>query len=706
MPSPSMSLVTVHALSTNWLISPNVQLPIPNSVEPGYTARLDKTLKFRVKTPRQCHIGQPFSLTDTVTVGGYIHGIERALPKFHCGQSVVLQYPLQMSNLRYLRCLNPGEQTPITWMVENISTKSLGIQSPSRRQISFFLSEDLDHNQENPQSDKSQRDNTTEIQLYSLEGQENTSLQDIVRISEAASTYTTKELTLSLCLTPPNGGTPVAIQKYIIPIQISSPFRYNPKAEVLLVTNFCTTAKEVDEWRQCCNNLGILMDIWNISHNGHFELLGPPISGKTKLFELYKGKAIVVLGNEFPYFAGHRMGTDLIDHNDFANAAHEGTNIFVAGTDLKDPGLQSLMRFLRSTSYPNSKTFSKAKHLLQAVSTDYAKPDFRDTKFIWTTFRNNSERCSKKARRIATELRRRLPNIRFMVSWAASDDTSQGPSGEITVLPCVNYDRSKFIVTNSVLNKSTESKMFGILLSLPFSRRLEMLWDRWSDANQFNSQITHPISQSICYDIIIQLTRLVDPNPPWPDRFSQEDLFNQLPRLSAFFAFNPGQKFCDETVVRVTEFLADLCFWVNCCPSCLPTALSFGSRRKRLRSELDKRISRFILDHYGSKSVKQQFDDLVRELNRETRKLHLTATQRKEEALQFLFDNFGISNAITIGSGRVVDFEVAGNMFRTQPEILKWEELDNSDHLARDLEHAKTELRELGRLSEDDWFEQ
>ena len=49
------------------------------------------------------------------------------------------------------------------------------------------------------------------------------------------------------------------------------------------------------------------------------------------------------------------------------------------------------------------------------------------------------------------------------------------------------------------------------------------------------------------------------------------------------------------------------------------------------------------------------------------------------------------------GSGGMVDFEMGRNIFMTSPEMLKWMELDGSNQLAKDTEHAKKELRELGQ---------
>jgi hypothetical protein len=85
------------------------------------------------------------------------------------------------------------------------------------------------------------------------------------------------------------------------------------------------------------------MDIWNVSLNGHLELIsGPNIATRRSLFDLYKGKTIIMLGNTFEYFdGGKREAMDLMDTKDPAAAAMDGTSLLWAGSDVSDP--QSLI---------------------------------------------------------------------------------------------------------------------------------------------------------------------------------------------------------------------------------------------------------------------------------------------------------------------------------------------------------------------------
>jgi hypothetical protein len=277
------------------------------------------------------------------------------------------------------------------------------------------------------------------------------------------------------------------------------------------------------------------IDVWNISSNGHFELVGDEqssVDSESKIFKLYEGKTIVLLGNSFPYFeARQRMATDLIDHDQLAIAAQAGTSVFVSGTHLNETGIQRLVGHLRARSaYPRCKTFKTAKLLLKAIYTEYTTASFHDIKFHCTptSRHDNAQRCAQKAKRIAEELHRRLPNVRFVVSWTSSG-LPQSLAGEVVVLPCTAYDAAKFVIISSISNESPETKTFGLLLLRPFSMRLEMLWKHWGEMARITE--SDIMADTIEYEMIVQLARFVHANPPWPDCFGQQDILRHLRRL-------------------------------------------------------------------------------------------------------------------------------------------------------------------------------
>jgi hypothetical protein len=122
MPSPSMSQVTVQGRSTNWLTAPETILLVPKAILNGSTALLDGTIKFKAKRPANFPVGQPFTVYDGFELWGYMSGIERVVPSFHIPRGILLQHPVKMRNPRFLKCLIPGQEALISWIVYSYVT--------------------------------------------------------------------------------------------------------------------------------------------------------------------------------------------------------------------------------------------------------------------------------------------------------------------------------------------------------------------------------------------------------------------------------------------------------------------------------------------------------------------------------------------------------------------------------------------------------
>lgn len=228
----------------------------------------------------------------------------------------------------------------------------------------------------------------------------------VVKVPLKATPYMKTEV---LQLTPPDKSEPCAIQIYDLPIQVSNIFRHDPEAKVLLVTNFETLADDVETWCQLiCNRFGMKMDVWNVSVNGHLELLGGQRTAERQsLFQLYKGKTIIMLGNSFPCFdRGQRTVMNLTDPKEFATATFGGTSIFISAMDVDQDQPIHLTRLLPSSTYPLSREFTTVKELVSAVLIERRDKNFYNTQFICLPTRrgDNAQRCASKANRAAREL--------------------------------------------------------------------------------------------------------------------------------------------------------------------------------------------------------------------------------------------------------------------------------------------------------------
>src|SRR5277367_5962763 len=117
----------------------------------------------------------------------------------------------------------------------------------------------------------------------------------IVKVRSNATPYKVTLLDVYLNLSPPGAPKPVPIQRFELPVQISNHYKYNPKANVLLVTNSCTSSQQVDAWQNLVSGMGMSIDVYNVSLYGHMGL-------KDSILSKYLGKMVVLLGNNFGYF--------------------------------------------------------------------------------------------------------------------------------------------------------------------------------------------------------------------------------------------------------------------------------------------------------------------------------------------------------------------------------------------------------------------
>ena len=525
----------------------------------------------------------------------------------------------------------------------------------------------------------------------------------LVKVPPTAPPYTRTKLQISLYLTSPDNTETIAIQSFVLPIQLSNTFRHDPNADVLLVTNFATDAHEVDSWyRLITDKFGMKLDIWNVTVNGHLELLGRSnLAERQSIFELYKGKTIVILGNSYPYFSrGSRTTLNLIDPKDFAKAATEGTHVFLVGTDAKP---EHVARLLRASSYPLSREFDTIQALVDAALVERQEKSFSNTIFscLPKPRGDNTQRCTVKARRAAGELRRKLPSQRFIISWTSAErlDRAGNVAGKIEVMPCTPF-ASKVVLTRMVPeSRAEEMNEWGILLSLPFKTKLEILWKEFGDDIAAGARgAPRGFADVVAYDMANELARLVHDTPPWPDCIEKTTIFQHLPRLDEFFNHDPAQPFSPGSVHRVVEMLGDIRLLADCIPGSFPRQLTFQTRRKNIWADVIDRIYTFLMIHYGHLGGKSAVKDvhrlLLKYVDEEMAKtLTDTPARRKESILRRISGKLGVIVGDDFADGKtgIVDLELVGNIVINQMEAAEWKQMDwvGKTQLEGDLALAK-----------------
>jgi len=593
--------------------------------------------------------------------------------------------------------------------VENRSTKELGATSPSTRQIKFTIKQTgipaLTFGPSNA--------DTYVLPISSLPARGSADVEVVVKVPMKTEPYTKTKACISLELTHPDNLGTSAIQTYDIPIQLSNAFRYDPEANFLLVTNFETAGTEVDSWHHLISTrFGMKMDVWNVSVNGHLELLGGSTNAERQsMFQLYKGKTIIMLGNSFPYFdRGQRTAIDLIDTKDFAASAFDGTNLFISAPDVNQTQPVHLTRLLRTSTYSINREFDTVQQLVKAILLERHEKTFYNTVFVCCPKArgNNGTRCSGKATRAARELLRHLPHLRFIISWTSAEalDTAITGAGKVEVRPCTPFDHSNFILTRPVsTSRSDEINEFALLLSLPFATKLAMLWKEFSEDHTTVKQSSpRGVADIVVLELVTELARLVDPTPPWPDTIQKADVLNYLPRLETFLKHDSDRPFSQTRLEEVIQILGDITLMANCCPGSMPRQITFSTRRKNVWTELVERINIFIQSHFGHLGKKVASAPYTKYVTEQIARTKLdTPASRKDNITKRvtqkvpIYIGMDFSNATT----GVVDLEIMGNIVINQTEVAAWKQLDfsSSTQLKEDLGHAKEEVEaDMSRL--------
>lgn len=117
MPSPK-SLVTMYGVSTKWLVAPETRLIVPKFIKEE--DEVPGNLAFYVNRPEAVTSGGPFVVDDYIQLYGHMSKIERTIPGFHSPRKIRLQHPLEMSQPIYLRCVEVGNETAVSWTVGHL----------------------------------------------------------------------------------------------------------------------------------------------------------------------------------------------------------------------------------------------------------------------------------------------------------------------------------------------------------------------------------------------------------------------------------------------------------------------------------------------------------------------------------------------------------------------------------------------------------
>jgi hypothetical protein len=213
-------------------------------------------------------------------------GINRYITNFTLKKEFNIQYPIQI-------CSN----TRITWRLNNISQIDFGSNSKMKRIIKVQVKiEKISIENGLKFKTKQGLNDIFEQEISLLEAKQSKDMFcELVRtLKNQRLTVINANLSITLYIGSiklPNREFDIEIRNKCIEVFPSYESNNNNSA-FLLVVNSKTTKNEIIYWNNLCQELGLLMSIWNIKREGHFDLF------ESGIIKDYSGKSIVILNDE------------------------------------------------------------------------------------------------------------------------------------------------------------------------------------------------------------------------------------------------------------------------------------------------------------------------------------------------------------------------------------------------------------------------
>lgn len=307
-PTPKYQPLKLFLQDSFWIRSHPVELTLPRVLNPGETHTFsgqDLTFHLQERPVTRAGVLQG---RETVGPKARVTRVEREFQNFNEGAQteIQVQYPIRITPLSSLVTLAPGEAARVYFHVRNISTQTIG-QMPGLdarkahatlkrvggdlQAEAFVLAPSLFDAKTDPKEGFSRA-------LTGLRPGEEMLVEAVVGFTEDARHYSKvvlqPELYLESLLEP---GQQNLIQFEPFTLRVCQTFKFTPGADILLIANHSLSEQALAALRATAAIKHLKMDIWDFSYYGFFNF-SQAVENYESLFEAYRGKTLMILGNE------------------------------------------------------------------------------------------------------------------------------------------------------------------------------------------------------------------------------------------------------------------------------------------------------------------------------------------------------------------------------------------------------------------------
>lgn len=447
-PTPKYQKIKLFmSTSKGWITSDNVELTLPNVLNPGDQHTFStEHITFHLKEKERKAKGM-LREDDVVAPQSRVTRVEREFRRFndHSARKIDVQYPVRITPLDSLLTLAPGEVAKVLFKVKNISEQTIGKMSgvDARRAHTILRRTGGDVQDDSFVLVEAQNTDASEPEkglLRALEGLkpgEERIISTLVGFKSNARAYTEAVIQPELFLESILDPSAVKLAQFEpFTLRVADKFEYSKDADVLLVANHTLDEKTLEALRVSTSLKQIKMDIWDFSYYGFFSF-SHKLSDYETLFDAYRGKTIVILGNDVETAAGKTRVAKLLPPDAIIEAARRfGIKVVVLDTsgqseknlqDMTEPGspnpedvpLDQLREYANVNAFLKDATTSiKEVQEDQGNSESYLglhQMKLVKRKFLWGT--PDSSPLVKTGNRALQRLQRSMPEGQFYVDY-------------------------------------------------------------------------------------------------------------------------------------------------------------------------------------------------------------------------------------------------------------------------------------------------
>lgn len=577
MPTPAHHDIRIAVRDDGWIAPADMVLRLPRSLAAGATHVFERGgLELTLRMFRPQASGAPLAAPETIHLHADLPSARRRFDDFETQLPedtgrLVVRFPVEVSPLRSLFSLGPGEAARMQWSITNVSEKAFGEDSEIGRAVAVHLvraggelSID-DIHLFDPTGARVSLEEGFRCPIPRLMPKQSVSFETTIAVSETAPPYASARLVVAGELghiADPKRIRPVQYQE--ITMRVGRPFDARD-ADILFVVNNRTIAPELASWEELAKSTGLTSAVWDAALEGGLSVLSDVAAGNRSY------RLVVMLNNMMDTPSGEKRASTLLDKATTLALARADTHVLYVGKspELGDLVVPSQAATADTTLLPAD---AKEEELLRAFETeviggDGATVDVK-TWYAWPWSAVESKHLDARAHALSKALAKRWPERRYVVvpRFAPSEEKKVAwvrivHLGSLEVRRATDSGRAALSGIDAHADKmhdaafARDPRTLGTMLhALPFESKLGLLDTCPLPASKEELHLD-PVVAAVLGDLVREQTIAAEASG-W--RASDDALRAMLPMLDAFErqAFGEPVALASERGKRFVELIA------------------------------------------------------------------------------------------------------------------------------------------------------